>query len=980
MNHRFNQVSEAHAKTFKWIFSEEEENEEASYEEGEFEGEDFEKAEQEDEFPEEKQPTEDFYEEEEPEDEPSEVRESREELYGEKEPKELSGEEEDGENIYEEEKRQEESEVEKERREAELAREKQNEEERRETRRRFLDWLSSGSGVFQFSAKLGAGKSTLMKLIIDNPHVQDRLQQWAGESRELVLASHFFWKPGKGYQKSFIGMCRALLYGALQDRPELTRLLLPSHWRIAWSTPWQADKELQILDRDVREAFRLLVERSKVNECFRFCFFIDGLDEMEELDDFEHRHLAETLNEWSRYSSANIKFCVSSREYNVFLNHFRQQQRIRLHDLTKRDMAKYVRDELTRSVRVHVIAESSIDSVVKPLVDSIVERAQGIFLWVKLVVNDLCNQMENGCRPEDLHHDLDKLPNKIDQLFSHFLNSISHDDSQKAYRTLDITVNTSKWSVWFTLLRWNFLEVEKKDQPAPSFESRISRPGSNFEDVEVSKKRLNSCLRGLVEVTFKGNEGDEHLTSQYHLEVAHRSVAEFLAQVKKMGNNGHGLDEFDALDALSQITLLAWRYQAEYAYDWWGWRAYEISRLMYMRVERCSDPSNQGFFESLESLIEYHDSISEQLNTSWEILDIDLDTRAESLRSEDKGTYISTGLRHEKIESLDHKSALELHSIRHMLIQGGYDKYEISKLQTTKGNAPSPGHVSLLASCILTHLMNLFAVVYGGYDHLGDKPGPPFGVAVISSLLDHGHLSPDFEMHTWFWPLDEPDLLANWRPTLLEVTFLAASILIGTEVIASVEGILENLLRYKATLCFTIEIAIDENGKYSVSLERPGMGKSRFRLREMMNDEGQCLDWLEWFRAAMLGTWEPRQIIQLSNFTNKETLLHLLDDQLRDGNTEVEDAISLSQDDLEPQEGAADDSMGEKDLQHEEGFPGVEDPLAREPSEVQQLIVAGEEQLSETAPRRGFYSHPVFWAVIGLLTSKKHTVKSIDRC
>ncbi|KAL3305351.1 hypothetical protein RB213_008120, partial [Colletotrichum asianum] len=105
----------------------------------------------------------------------------------------------------------------------------------------------------------------------------------------------------------------------------------------------------------------------------------------------------------------------------------------------------------------------------------------------------------------------------------------------------------------------------------------------------------------------------------------------------------------------------------------------------------------------------------------------------------------------------------------------------------------------------------------------------------------------------------------------------------------------------------------------------------------------------------------PRQAGQ-----NKQTLLQLLNDQLRDEDTRIEDAMSLLQDDLKPQHDVADDSLGEKDLQYGEGFPGFEDSLVREPSELQQLIMAGEELLSETARRGQFLSHPVFWAVIGI--------------
>lgn len=54
-------------------------------------------------------------------------------------------------------------------------------EERRAMRRKFTQWLSSGSGVFHFSAKLGAGKSTLMKMIINHDESRKRLVTWASE-------------------------------------------------------------------------------------------------------------------------------------------------------------------------------------------------------------------------------------------------------------------------------------------------------------------------------------------------------------------------------------------------------------------------------------------------------------------------------------------------------------------------------------------------------------------------------------------------------------------------------------------------------------------------------------------------------------------------------------------------------------------------------------------------------------------------------
>jgi hypothetical protein len=43
-----------------------------------------------------------------------------------------------------------------------------------------LNWLSSGTGIFHISGKLGSGKSTLMKFICEHESTAAMLRQWAG--------------------------------------------------------------------------------------------------------------------------------------------------------------------------------------------------------------------------------------------------------------------------------------------------------------------------------------------------------------------------------------------------------------------------------------------------------------------------------------------------------------------------------------------------------------------------------------------------------------------------------------------------------------------------------------------------------------------------------------------------------------------------------------------------------------------------------
>lgn len=52
---------------------------------------------------------------------------------------------------------------------------------RQRSKELFSNWLSFGRDIFHISAKLGAGKSTLMKNLCTNVQVNNRLSDWAGK-------------------------------------------------------------------------------------------------------------------------------------------------------------------------------------------------------------------------------------------------------------------------------------------------------------------------------------------------------------------------------------------------------------------------------------------------------------------------------------------------------------------------------------------------------------------------------------------------------------------------------------------------------------------------------------------------------------------------------------------------------------------------------------------------------------------------------
>ncbi|EMR65951.1 putative nacht nucleoside triphosphatase protein [Eutypa lata UCREL1] len=138
----------------------------------------------------------------------------------------------------------------------------------------FRSWLRSGDGTFWILGKPGAGKSTLMKFITSHKKTVRELRRWSGP-KGLVIAKHYFWSIGTAMQKSLKGLLQELLYDILCNCPELIPQVFPDRWqevkpgRLPPTGKWSTETLL--------EGLTTLVQYPDIR--FKFCAFIDGLDE-----------------------------------------------------------------------------------------------------------------------------------------------------------------------------------------------------------------------------------------------------------------------------------------------------------------------------------------------------------------------------------------------------------------------------------------------------------------------------------------------------------------------------------------------------------------------------------------------------------------------------------------------------------------------------------------------------------------------------
>jgi hypothetical protein len=287
----------------------------------------------------------------------------------------------------------------------------------------YVEWLRSGTKIYWIYGKAGSGKSTLMKHIFDDSQARELLEQWS-TNLPLIVAGHFFWKSGTSDQKSYKGLLRSLLFQALKAQPYLIPLVLLERKGGLDMEPSKAsDPGLEIIFerawtlKTLKDSFLALMNQKAIP--FKLCLFVDGLDEYE--GDFVE--IAQFFTKLADSASENIKICLSSRPLLVFEDAFSGMPSLKLQELTKDDIRNFVQDKLTSNHRWTFLANEKPERS-QSLMSQIISKADGVFLWVNLVVTSLLAGLTNRDDISDLEKRLGILPEDLEKLYMHMLTNI----------------------------------------------------------------------------------------------------------------------------------------------------------------------------------------------------------------------------------------------------------------------------------------------------------------------------------------------------------------------------------------------------------------------------------------------------------------------------------------------------------------------------------------------------------------------------
>ncbi len=375
-----------------------------------------------------------------------------------------------------------------------------------------------------------------MGYICQQDQTSKSLNVWSG-GKEVFAPRFFFWNPGSALERSSEGLLRSLLYQILQKFPTLTPI--SSDHKPVIEPAEDSEHNFQPIaawtERRLYATFQRVIRLAQ--EICHICIFIDGLDEISG----DPNALITMI---SNVRSASVKVCLSSRPDRAYTNAFKSYPMLRLQDLTDKDIRTYVSDKLKPLLPL----ESS--GGLSNVLCSVTMRAQGVFLWVELVVKSLMRGLQNDDSFEQLEARVNSTPSDIEALYAKMLSDIDVAHRPEAAVLFQMALNDmtqSLLNVSLALCKAFDCVFETSAVKALEFSHR-------------TEARIPTVCAGLLEVGIHGDSGkhevfiapeDHHLTLPHrykcstemdkllfferhvHVTFIHRTAIEFLRKTKQ---------------------------------------------------------------------------------------------------------------------------------------------------------------------------------------------------------------------------------------------------------------------------------------------------------------------------------------------------------------------------------------------------------------------------------------------------------------
>ena len=255
-----------------------------------------------------------------------------------------------------------------------------------------------------------------MKYMYTNPQIKTLTNNISTK-----VIGYFFHERGIKHETEFRSLLASILKYLLGSFPDATnsclllfRDLRDHHGGQLEGSSWNED--------ELKEALNMIKNAIVSGTVL---LLIDGLDECSG----NHRTQLDFLVEWVQSTQGKdftIRMCLASQALPEFRSRLSNFPKCEIHEWTAGDSAEYVHDKLGHAWNAqHPDARGRYKQLDhKYLTHQIQKKANGVFLWVEIVVETLGNSIEEECDVTQLRKCLDNLPSGLEELYQRIIEQI----------------------------------------------------------------------------------------------------------------------------------------------------------------------------------------------------------------------------------------------------------------------------------------------------------------------------------------------------------------------------------------------------------------------------------------------------------------------------------------------------------------------------------------------------------------------------
>ena len=254
--------------------------------------------------------------------------------------------------------------------------------------------------------KPGSGKSTLVKSMVSAHASPSKL------AKHVMCLAFFFNARGAAMEKSPLGLYRSLLYQLLDQSDTVLQEFYPlfeqKHVLFGKKLRWESGQLSQLFHKAITTRLAKPVH-----------VFVDALDECEDNEVREIVRNFERSAVTAEKDGISLRICWSSRHYpHIGIN---RGLEVRMEDRNASDTNVYIEQELCLPAGYkHTM-----------LMERLVEKASGVFLWFVLVVRRLRKASDQGHNQSELENLLRRLPGRLEDYFAEILDAMDPADQDQ---------------------------------------------------------------------------------------------------------------------------------------------------------------------------------------------------------------------------------------------------------------------------------------------------------------------------------------------------------------------------------------------------------------------------------------------------------------------------------------------------------------------------------------------------------------------